>query len=135
MSNSKENDNGRYFEYIVTKRISTDLGLSLTARAQSDQNRDKLKEIEPNVVNKMDLAAKKISNWVSTKVSAANTTILDRHPDKEQGKKTHEDISISDQNRKISFSLKHNHEAIFHGRIFSSNNWIYDNMIKYHPYQ
>ena len=133
MSNSKENDNGRYFEYVVTKKIEIDLGVSLTARAQSDQDRDKIKEIDPNVINKMNLAAEKISNWLSTKVNAGSATILDRHPDKENGKKTHEDISVIDQNRKIAFSLKHNHEAIFHGRIFSSNNWI--GLNREHPAQ
>ena len=133
MSNSKENDNGRYFEYIVTEKIKKDLGVSLTARAQTDQDRDKIKKIDPNVIIKMDAAAIKISNWVSTKINAGSATILDRHPDKEKGKKTHEDISITDQKRQVAFSLKHNHEAIFHGRIFSSNNWI--GLNKEHPAQ
>ena len=124
MSESKQNDQGRYFEYLVTKRLESDLRCSLTKRAIEDQNRDKVKEIKRDVIHDMSNATSKISKWISTHIKPGNTTILDRHPDKEKGKKTHEDISISDGTKRIAFSLKHNHTAIFHGRILSAKNWL-----------
>ena len=46
MSKSKENDNGRYFEYLVTKKIHDLFDVSLTKRAERDQERDHRKEID-----------------------------------------------------------------------------------------
>ncbi len=127
MAKSKENDQGRYFEYLVTKKIHDLFDVSLTKRAERDQERDHRKEIDKKKIKSMEHAAEKICNWISNKLDLDKNSILDRLPDREHDKQTHEDISIIDKNNKtLSFSLKHNHDAIFHGRIGSvaSNNWL-----------
>ena len=127
MIESKPNDNGLYFEYLVTKKIQDDHKLSLTKRAEIDQERDSKKNIDPNIIKKMELASEKISCWVKDQIKLNEKSILDRSPDIEGKKTTHEDISIvNNNNQTLSFSLKHNHDAIFHGRIGSivSNNWL-----------
>ena len=45
MTESKPNDNGRYFEYLVTKKIQDDHKVSLTKRAKIDQIRDSKKNL------------------------------------------------------------------------------------------
>lgn len=47
MSNSKENDNGRYFEYLISKELEEKFKLVLTERAKADQERDREKQISP----------------------------------------------------------------------------------------
>ena len=46
MSKSKENDNGRYFEYLVASRLVESYKVSLTNRAINDQLRDAKKSID-----------------------------------------------------------------------------------------
>ena len=45
MTKSKENDQGRYFEYLVSKKIQNKYKVSLTKRAQKDQSRDCRKKL------------------------------------------------------------------------------------------
>ena len=124
MSTSKQNDNGRYFEFLVTKNLVDSGKVTLTERALKDQERDSSKKVTEKNLLEMQSAAIKISSWLSKQLTLNKNTILDRLPDKNITK-THEDISLQDQEGKvISFSLKHNHEAIFHGRILSCNNWL-----------
>jgi len=40
MSNSKQNDAGRYFEYLIAEYLKERYGVSLTERASNDQERD-----------------------------------------------------------------------------------------------
>ena len=127
MTKSKENDQGRYFEYLVSKKIQNKYKVSLTKRAQKDQSRDCRKKVASKKIRSMELASEKICNWLSENLDLDEDSTLDRLPDREFDKQTHEDISIVDKNNKtLSFSLKHNHDAIFHGRVtaVASNNWL-----------
>lgn len=127
MSKSTENDNGRYFEYLVTRTIQETHGVALTMQAKELQARDSNKLVSESTRNGMHIAAVQVANWVSSNLQLDGNAILDRYPDETAAQKTHEDISIRDDNGKsIGFSLKHNHEAIFHGRVLSmaSNNWL-----------
>lgn len=125
MTKSKENDNGRYFEFLLTEKLIEKFNVQLTSRAKKDQERDARKEIEEKTHKEMSNAADRISYWIGKHFSSIEKSTLDRHPDKEKDKKTHEDISLTDSQKNcFSFSLKHNHEAIFHGRITSCSNWL-----------
>ncbi len=42
---STSNDNGRYFEYLVTKNFVNKYGVQLTKRAKNDQLRDSKKKL------------------------------------------------------------------------------------------
>ena len=123
MTKSKSNDNGRYFEYLITKELKKDLDIKLTDRAKIDQERDKKKNssVSEKNIKIMNLAAKKISSWVSTKFSIEKNMILDRLPDISEDKNdfSHSDISIGDLNKKIGLSIKFNHEAFWHARMYS----------------
>lgn len=124
MSNSKENDNGRYFEYLISKELEEKFKLVLTERAKADQERDREKQIAPKTYDQMLSATKKIVDWLQSELSLDQHSILDRLPDKNAMGFSHEDISIQDaNNRKINFSLKHNHSAVFHGRIVACKDW------------
>ena len=69
-------------------------------------------------------ATKKIVDWLQSELTLDEHSILDRLPDKNAMGFSHEDISIKDaNNRKINFSLKHNHSAVFHGRIVACKDW------------
>ena len=125
MTKSKENDNGRYFEFLLTQKLIEKFKVQLTSRAKKDQERDRRKEIAKKTHKEMLDAVDRISSWIGKHFSSVEKSTLDRHPDKEKNKKSHEDISLTDSKRNcFSFSLKHNHEAIFHGRITSCINWL-----------
>ena len=69
-------------------------------------------------------ASSKIIKWLRSELELNEHSTLDRLPDKDQSGSSHADISISDSTgKKVSFSLKHNHDAVFHGRIVSCTNW------------
>ncbi len=124
MSKSKENDNGRYFEYLISKELEEKFKLVLTERAKADQERDREKQIGRKTYDQMIIATKKIIDWLQLELSLDEHSILDRLPDKNAFGFSHEDISIQDSsNRKINFSLKHNHSAVFHGRIVACKDW------------
>ena len=124
MSNSKENDNGRYFEYLISKELEEKFKLVLTERAKADQERDREKQIAPKTYDQMLSATKKIVDWLQSELSLDEHSTLDRLPDKNAMGFSHEDISIKDaNNKKINFSLKHNHSAVFHGRIVACKDW------------
>lgn len=124
MSKSKQNDNGRYFEFLITKQLHEDHHLQLTERAKNDQIRDQEKVIEEKTVGEMISASSKIIKWLRSELELNEHSTLDRLPDKDQSGSSHADISISDSTgKKVSFSLKHNHDAVFHGRIVSCTNW------------
>ena len=124
MSKSRENDNGRYFEFLITKQLFDDYGVILSDRAQRDQVRDANKPIEKEVQDKMLCASEKISNWINEKISLNNETTVDRLPDIGSGQTTHSDISIRDaQNRELAFSLKWNSGSVFHGRPWTACKW------------
>lgn len=124
MSKSKQNDNGRYFEFLITKQLHEDHHLQLTERAKNDQIRDQEKIIEEKTVGEMINASSKIIRWLGSELKLNKDATLDRLPDKDQSGSSHADISISDSTgKKVSFSLKHNHDAVFHGRIVSCTNW------------
>ena len=63
MSNSKENDNGRYFEYLVSKDLEEKFKLVLTERAKADQERDSEKQIATKTYDQMLIATEKIVDW------------------------------------------------------------------------
>lgn len=124
MSKSKQNDNGRYFEFLITKQLHEDHHIQLTERAKNDQIRDQEKVIEEKTVGEMISASSKIIKWLRSELELNEHSTLDRLPDKDQSGSSHADISISDSTgKKVSFSLKHNHDAVFHGRIVSCTNW------------
>ena len=122
MTKSRPNDNGRYFEFLLTDFLVKEFKISLTERAKIDQERDKEKVVKPKALKGMNDAVKKIKNWLEKQVELNSKCILDRLPDKDVNQSSHADISIIGS-KKISFSLKHNHEAIFHGRINACSNW------------
>ena len=125
MSKSKQNDNGRYFEFLITKQLHEVHHLQLTERAKNNQIRDQEKVIEEKTVGEMIGASSKIIKWLGSELVLNEHSTLDRLPDKDQSDSYHADISISDSTgKKVSFSLKHNHDAIFHGRIVSCTNWL-----------
>lgn len=127
MSESKSNDHGRYFEFLIVDMLQEKYVINLSDRAKKDQARDitKIESINESVVEKMKISGGKIVKWLNCELDLGNKTLLDRLPDREVGKQTHADITITDNNRKtICFSLKHNHEAIFHGRVLSCCNWL-----------
>jgi hypothetical protein len=51
MTNTNSNDNGRYYEYLVTNAIAKHFKFPLTLQARRDNKRDLLKEgsIQPGV--------------------------------------------------------------------------------------
>ena len=73
MSKSKENDNGRYFEYLVSKELEEKFKLVLTERAKADQERDREKQIATKTYDQMLIATKKIVDWLQLELS------LDEH--------------------------------------------------------
>ena len=124
MSKSKQNDNGRYFEFLITKQLHEDNHLQLTERARNDQTRDQEKVIEEKTLREMISASAKIIKWLGSELELNKDSTLDRLPDKDQSGSSHADISISHSNgKKVSFSLKHNHYAVFHGRIVACTSW------------
>ena len=122
MTKSRPNDNGRYFEFLLTDFLVNEFKISLTERAKIDQERDKEKVVDSKVLKKMNDSVIKIKNWLEKQVELNSECILDRLPDKDVNQSTHADISIIGS-KKISFSLKHNHDGIFHGRIGACSNW------------
>ena len=125
MSESKENDNGRYFEYLITKNLKDMFNIALTERASKDQERDQYKKegISPKVLQQMEKSIPKIISWIASKIDLNSNCILDRLPDKSVSG-THDDISIINGNDSIAFSLKHNHDSIYHGRTFTIFEWF-----------
>ena len=93
MTKSKENDQGRYFEYLVSKKIQNKYKVSLTKRAQKDQSRDCRKKVASKKIRSMELASEKICNWLSENLDLDEDSTLDRLPDRKSDKQTHEDIS------------------------------------------
>jgi hypothetical protein len=125
MSKSKENDNGRYFEYLVASRLVESYKVSLTNRAANDQLRDAKKSIDLKTKKKMINSLDKICSWIESKINLSEKTILDRLPDIGNDRKTHDDISLMDQyGKSLSFSLKHNSTSIFHGRPWTVCDWV-----------
>ena len=91
---------------------------------KNDQTRDQEKVIEEKTLREMISASSKIIKWLESELELNEYSILDRLPDKDQSGSSHADISISDSNgNKVSFSLKHNHYAVFHGRIVACTSW------------
>lgn len=119
----RPNDNGRFFEYLVTRELVEKFNLKLTERAEADQIRDKVKEVKTGVYDKMLSATVKIAEWLDGELTLDENAILDRLPDRNVTGFSHEDISIQDLTRKINFSLKWNHTAVFHGRIGACKTW------------
>ena len=120
---SKSNDNGRYFEYLISKYISEEFGVVFTPRANADQLRDQSKSetIKDDHKLKMDKSLKTISDWIQTKIPLNAATELDRLPDRDsQGNQSgHSDISLCSLGKKIALSIKYNHHAVFHGRPYT----------------
>ena len=125
MTKSKENDNGRYFEYLVAKKLVESYKVSLTDRAENDQLRDAKKSIDLKTEKRMVNSLDKICSWIESKINLSEKTILDRLPDIGNDRKTHDDISIRDQyGKSLSLSLKHNSTSIFHGRPWTVCDWV-----------
>ena len=127
MSKSQENNNGRYFEYLITKHLIDKYRIALTDRAERDQNRDKdkEKEIKVKVKDRMMRSLDKISSWLNKKITLDDHATLDRLPDNNPDGSSHEDINIrNSMGEEISFSLKHNSHSIYHGRPWTICNWI-----------
>lgn len=125
VSKSKENDNGRYFEYLIAKRLVESYKVLLTDRAKDDQLRDAKKNIDAKTKKNMINSLDKICSWIASKINLNEQTTLDRLPDIGNKRKTHDDISLTTENgENLSFSLKHNSTSIFHGRPWTVCNWI-----------
>tara|TARA_B100001540_G_scaffold308367_1_gene322966 strand:- start:1100 stop:2008 length:909 start_codon:yes stop_codon:yes gene_type:complete len=124
MNNATENNNGRFFEYLVTQHLEDNFEVKLTENAKLDQERDSEKEFHINLKTKqlMQDAIPKISSWLESKIVLDKETIVDRMKDHSESG-THDDILISRDDVSIGFSLKHNHDSIFHGRTFTIFNW------------
>ena len=109
MSESKENDNGRYFEYLIAEKLIKKYKVNPTKRAKNDQLRDSAKNIDVKTKEKMINSLDKICSWIESKISLSEKTILDRLPDVGNDRKTHDDISLENANgENLSFSIKHN---------------------------
>lgn len=125
MSESKENDNGRYFEYLIAEKLIKKYKVNPTKRAKNDQLRDSAKNIDVKTKEKMINSLDKICSWIESKISLSEKTILDRLPDVGNDRKTHDDISLENANgENLSFSIKHNSTSIFHGRPWTVCDWI-----------
>ena len=83
MTKSRPNDNGRYFEFLLTDFLVKEFKISLTERAKIDQERDKEKVVKPKALKGMNDAVKKIKNWLEKQVELNSKCILDRLPDKD----------------------------------------------------
>ncbi len=123
MSKSKQNDNGRFFEFLIVKKLYENYRLQLTQRAKNDQERDRKKIINDKTLLEMVNASTKIIKWLESELKLDKDSIIDRLPDTDRSGSSHADISICDSEKKINFSLKHNHSAVFHGRITACTNW------------
>ena len=64
MTKSRPNDNGRYFEFLLTDFLVNEFKISLTERAKIDQERDKEKVVKPKALKGMNDAVIKIKNWL-----------------------------------------------------------------------
>jgi len=120
---SQSNDNGRYFEYLISKYLSEEFGVILTPRASEGQLRDQVKSEKIKEVNKLKMvkSLETIADWIQTKISLNIKTELDRLPDKDS-KNTesgHSDIDLRSPEKKIALSIKYNHQAVFHGRPYT----------------
>ena len=123
MSNSTENDNGRYYEYLITEFLHKNYGVSLTQRSMDNQLRDSKKKIDLRTKEKMIKSLGKISKWISCKIKLDKETLLDRKPD--LGNKSHSDITLSNRYyENLNLSIKHNSTSIFHGRFSNICEWI-----------
>lgn len=126
MSKTKSNDNGRAFEFIITKKLS-DLGATLSNHAKQDQQRD-LSKI-PNLDNFLKLDMEKASNSIilflqNEGIDIKNSTV-DRLTDDVAKKGDVTDIIVKDNNNRINLSIKNNHKATKHPRPGSiPSNWL-----------
>ncbi len=120
---STSNNNGRVFEYLITKYLSDEHSLTLTERALKDQSRDstKLSKIRLPDLVRMQKSMPIISDWLEKKITLEPTTFLDRLPDKDinDANNDHSDLKIYNAEVKIGLSVKYNHYAVFHGRPYN----------------
>ena len=79
MNNATENNNGRFFEYLVTQHLEDNFEVKLTENAKLDQERDSEKEFHINLKTKqlMQDAIPKISSWLESKIVLDKETIVE----------------------------------------------------------
>ena len=123
MTRSTSNDNGRYYEYLLTELIISKYGVVPSIQTKQDQARDRNKNIKEKTKKDMVLSLSNIENWLNKVITLDKKCIIERLPDKNLIEPTHDDIKIIKNNEELGFSLKHNHESIFHGRAFTCHKW------------
>jgi len=118
MAENISDRNGRALEYILCIEISKLNNFNLTTQASTLNDRDKEKylSLPTNLQNDYKQASVTITNWINTLFSNTNNAIVDRLIDTPDNPS---DFVISDSNKKLSISLKHNHEALKHPRPYS----------------
>ena len=123
MKNSRSNNNGRFFEYLITKYLHEIYQLLLSEQTLKDQLRDSLKSDQIKDVTKkaMENSLPTIAAWIKTKINFEKKTYLDRLPDqnKTENRNDHSDIKIFNEVKQIGISVKYNHKAVFHGRPYN----------------
>jgi hypothetical protein len=119
-ANSTSNDNGRTLEYLITERLKSQQGCSLTQRAKADQDRDSktAKTINTALYTSFEEAARISVDWILKEVSASNgkSFLVDRADDADPGVA---DLIITCGTKKLPLSIKHNHDALGHPRPYS----------------
>jgi hypothetical protein len=118
MADNNSDRNGRALEYIVCLELVKLKNFNLTAQAKTLNIRDKNKflSLPSSLQSDYKSASTNIAKWVDSQfpnTSNANVYRLNDTPDDPS------DFIITDSNKKISISLKHNHEALKHPRPYS----------------
>jgi len=118
MAENNSDRNGRALEYIVCLELEKINNFNLTAQAKTLNTRDKSKflSLPTSLQNDYKSASTNIANWVDSLFANTTNALVDRLNDTPDDPS---DFVISDTNKKLSISLKHNHEALKHPRPYS----------------
>lgn len=118
MAENNSDRNGRALEYILCVELHKLSNFNLTTQAQTlnARDEDKFLSLPNNLQTDYISASQAISNWVNNSFANTNNVLVDRLNDSPDDPS---DFVITDINKKLSISLKHNHEALKHPRPYS----------------
>jgi hypothetical protein len=118
MAENNSDRNGRALEYILCVELHKLSKFNLTPQAQilNARDKDKFLSLPHNLQTDYISATQSICNWINNSFSNTNNALVDRLNDTPDDPS---DFIITDANKKLSISLKHNHEALKHPRPYS----------------
>tara|TARA_Y100001960_G_scaffold2716_1_gene2951 strand:+ start:203 stop:1060 length:858 start_codon:yes stop_codon:yes gene_type:complete len=118
MAENNSDRNGRALEYILCVELDKLPNYNLTPQAQrlNARDKDKFLSLPHNLQTDYISATPSICNWINNYFSNTNNASVDRLNDTPDDPS---DVIITDANKKLSISLKHNHEALKHPRPYS----------------